>query len=177
MANLLLEPIEYKIERTWLGTWRRYVYSATGAYFAEFTSHLRLFNCPLIHYTKGICPETGKCITAQGVLAIGRYARGLFAVGPVSFGLIAVGQLAIGLFSLGQIAIGCVAIGQLAIGGYFGFGQAATGAIAIAQLGYGHYVLAQLGIGTWVWQQESADPEAVAFFTTLSEQVRAWLRS
>ena len=35
MKNLLLENVEYKIETTNLGVWRRYPYP-TGAYFAEF---------------------------------------------------------------------------------------------------------------------------------------------
>lgn len=35
MKNLLLENVEYKIETTNLGVWRRYLYP-TGAYFAEF---------------------------------------------------------------------------------------------------------------------------------------------
>jgi len=38
MKNLLLENVEYKIETTDFGVWRRFVYP-TGAYFAEFKSH------------------------------------------------------------------------------------------------------------------------------------------
>ena len=37
MKNLFLENVEYKIETTNFGVWRRFVYP-TGAYFAEFKS-------------------------------------------------------------------------------------------------------------------------------------------
>jgi hypothetical protein len=50
MKNLLLENVEYKIETTNFGMWRRFVYP-TGAYFAEFKSHATLWGLPLLHYT------------------------------------------------------------------------------------------------------------------------------
>ncbi len=37
MSNLLLEDIEYKIEKTSLGKWRQYLYP-NGQDFGEFTS-------------------------------------------------------------------------------------------------------------------------------------------
>ena len=61
MKNLLLENVEYKIETTNFGVWRRFVYP-TGAYFAEFKSHAAFWGLPLLHYTRGKCPETGKQI-------------------------------------------------------------------------------------------------------------------
>jgi len=164
MKNLLLEKVEYKIETTNFGVWRRFVYP-TGDYFAEFKSHAIFWGLPLLHYTRGKCPETGRRIIAKGVIAIGRLAMGILAIGHASFGLIAIGQLGLGiLLGLGQGSTGIYAVGQLAVGLMFGLGQIATGQIAIGQVAYGKYVLAQVGYGEYVWSQNRADPEAVEFF-------------
>jgi hypothetical protein len=167
MKNMLLEKVEYKIEKTNLGTWRSFVYP-TGEYFSEFTSHNTMLGLPLLHYTRGKCPETGRRIVAKGIIAVGRLATGVLAIGHASFGVLAIGQLALGLiFGLGQASSGALAIGQLALGLYFGIGQIATGIIAIGQIGIGKYVLAQMGIGKYVWSQKTADPQAVEFFKSL----------
>jgi hypothetical protein len=136
MKNFLLEKVEYKIETTNFGIWRRFLYP-NGACFAEFKSHAIFFRLPLLHYTRGKCPETGKRVVAKGVVAVGR------------------------------LAMGILAIGQAAIGLMFGLGQIATGEIAIGQLAYGNYVLAQVGYGDYVWSMKRADPEAVKFFKSL----------
>lgn len=136
MKNFLLEKVEYKIETTNFGIWRRFLYP-NGACFAEFKSHAIFFRLPLLHYTRGKCPETGKRVVAKGVVAVGR------------------------------LAMGILAIGQVAIGLMFGLGQIATGEIAIGQLAYGNYVLAQVGYGDYVWSMKRADPEAVKFFKSL----------
>jgi hypothetical protein len=136
MKNFLLEKVEYKIETTNFGVWRRFLYP-NGACFAEFRSHAIFFRLPLLHYTRGKCPETGKRVVAKGVVAVGR------------------------------LAMGILAIGQVAIGLMFGLGQIATGEIAIGQLAYGNYVLAQVGYGDYVWSMKRADPEAVKFFKSL----------
>ena len=155
MRNLLLEEIQYKIERTPAGVWRRFVYPS-GEGFGEYKSNKTLFGLPLIHYTYGKCPETGKRVVAKGILAVGKFAWGVFAIGHVSFGLIAVGQLAISLlFGLGQATSGAFAIGQLAVGVAFGLGQVATGVIAIGQFAAGKYALAQFGIGQRVGSIET----------------------
>ena len=167
MGNLLLEEVEYKIDQTNFGTWWRYVYT-NGAGFSEFKSHATLFGLPLIHYTYGKNPETGRRVLAKGIIAVGRLACGFIAIGHASFGLIAIGQLAIGLvFGLGQAATGLAAIGQLAIAAYVGLGQVAAGYIAIAQFGIGKYVLAQAGFGEFVWSVKRADPQAVEFFKAI----------
>ena len=167
MKNLLLEKVEYKVETTNFGVWRRFLYP-NGAYFAEFKSHTILFGLPLLHYTRGKCPETGKRVVAKGVIAVGRLAMGILAIGHASFGLIAIGQLGLGLLlGVGQGATGLYAVGQAAIGLLFGLGQFATGEIAIGQIAFGDYVLAQLGYGDYVWSMKRADPEAVTFFKSL----------
>ena len=158
MGNILLEPVEYRIDRTDFGVWRRYLYS-TGACFAEFKSHRVHFGLPLVHFTRGICPETGKRVTAKGIVAVGRRAAGVVAVGQASFGFFAFGQLALGLiFGLGQATSGIVAIGQIAAGLH----------MAVGQFACGEYVLAQLGIGDHVWSMKRADPEAMEFFRDLA---------
>jgi len=167
MKNLLLEKVEYKIEETRRGVWRRFVYP-TGQYFAEFRSHTIVFGLPLLHYTRGICPETGRRVVAKGFFAIGRIAMGVVAIGQVSAGIVAIGQAGIGLLlCLAQAGAGLVAIGQLAAGVYFGVGQVASGVTAIGQFAIGKYVLAQFGLGTHVWTPEHADAESARHFTEL----------
>jgi len=167
VKNLLLENVEYQMETTNFGVWRRFV-SPNGAFFAEFKSHAIFFGLPLLHYTRGKCPETGRRVVAKGVIAVGRLAMGILAIGQASFGIIAIGQAGLGLLlGLGQGATGLYAIGQAAIGLMFGLGQIATGEIAIGQLAYGKYVLAQIGYGDYVWSMKRDDLEAVTFFKSL----------
>ena len=133
MPNTFLEKIEYKIEETAMGTWMRYGYE-NGTSFHEFKSHIGWMGLPLIHYTYGRNPATGRRVVAKGVIAIGR------------------------------IACGIIAIGQAAIGVYFGLGQLAIGQIAIGQFAYGKYVLAQIGFGENVLSLARKDELAVEFF-------------
>jgi hypothetical protein len=167
MDNLLLQNVEYKIDETPRGVWRRFLYP-TGELYEEFTSHRRLLGLPLVHYTRGRCPETGKRKTAKGVIAVGRVAVGVVAVGQMATGFIAIGQLALGvLFGLGQAATGAACLGQLALAAGFGLGQFVTGHVAIGQFAFGHYVLAQLGVGVHVWDTQGTDPAAEQFFRSL----------
>ncbi len=146
MANILLEKVDYHIEETpWGGV--APLPLSPAAYFAKFRSHRTLFGLPLLHFTRGICPETGKRVVARGMVAVGRLALGILALGQAAAGLVAVGQLGLGLlFGLGQAATGVGAVGQLTLGLYLALGQlAASNSVTIAQLGYGKFVLAQIG--------------------------------
>lgn len=166
-ANILLRDVDYHLEDTARGHWRRFVYP-NGSRFAEFTSHQSWGSMPLVHYTYGKCPQTGKRITARGVIAVGRVAVGLLAIGQMAVGIVAIGQLAIGLIlGLGQAASGAVAIGQAAAAMLFAAGQFATGQVAIGQFAFGHYALAQYGLGDFVWDVRTADPAARKFFLGL----------
>jgi hypothetical protein len=177
MSNLLLEKIEYRVDKTRRGVWRRYLYP-NGQSFTEYRSNRTWFGLPLLHYTSGICPETGRRVMVRGIVAVGRSACGGLAVGQVAFGLIAVGQLAVGgLFGLGQAASGLPAIGQLAVGAVFALGQISCGYTAIGQFALGYYVLAQLGIGEFVWSQQTAAPEAVDHFMHLARWLTTGARS
>ncbi len=130
----------------------------------------------MVHYTRGKCPEIGSRVVAKGIIAIGRLATGGLAIGHASAGIIAIGQASASLlFGLGQATVGFVAIGQLALGVEFGLGQIATGETVIAQFGAGVYVLAQLGVGEFLWTPEQADPEALTHFHKLWETVKGWL--
>jgi hypothetical protein len=167
VSNLLLSNVEYDITETRLGRWRRYLYP-NGQLFAEFVSNARVFGMPVLHFTRGKCPETGTRIVAKGLVAVGRMAFGVIAVGQASCGVIAVGQASIGvLFALGQAAMGLFALGQVAIATAFGVGQFATGYGAIGQFAYGKYVLAQFGLGEFVWDVRGASKDAVKFFQAL----------
>jgi hypothetical protein len=175
MSNLLLERVDYHVEETPRGTWLRYLYP-TGASYAEYRSRATVFGLPFVHYTSGICPETGRRKTAKGFVALGRVAVGVIALGQAAFGVVAFGQAGLGLlFGLGQAASGLVSVGQLALGGLFGVGQFATGAVAIGQFGIGQYVLAQFGLGEHAWTMDSADPAAVELFRALPGRLREWL--
>lgn len=177
MANVLLEEVEYKIEETNFGVWRRYGY-INGTSYHEFTSHASWMGMPLVHYTYGRSPETGRRVCAKGVIAIGCFARGIISVGMFSAGLLAVGLLTFGLivfglvaigiiFGLGQLATGVVALGQFGIGVLFAAGQFAIGRVAIGQVAFGKYVLARIGFGEFVWSMKRADPQAIEFFKSL----------
>jgi hypothetical protein len=167
MSNLLLEKIEYKIEETNFGVWRRYMY-INGTSYHEFKSHTSFLGLPLVHFTYGRCPETGRRRVAKGVIAVGRLACGLIAIGHASLGLLAIGQLAIGvIFGLGQLASGVLALGQMAIGAYLAMGQIVVGYAAIGQIALGKFVLAQIGLGEFVWDVRNANPQAIEFFKTL----------
>ena len=173
MKNQLLEPVEYKILETPHGVWRRFMYPS-GEYFAEYRSRILLFGLPLVHYTRGRCPETGKRIVAKGIIAVGRMAVGVAAIGQASAGLVALGQASLGLFfCLAQACGGLIACGQLAVGIHFGAGQLSTGTTAIGQLAAGQYVLAQTGMGQFLWTPDHADPAAVKHF----QELWAWLSS
>ena len=87
--NLLLDAIEYQIDETPSGTWWRFMYP-DGQLFEEYVSHRRWFGLPLVHYTRGKCPETGKRIVAKGVVAVGRLAVGVVAIGLMAVGLMLV---------------------------------------------------------------------------------------
>jgi hypothetical protein len=173
--NLLLEDIQYKIDETAFGIWRRFLYPS-GQYFAEFRSHARFLGLPLLHYTRGKCPETGRRVVARGIVAIGRIATGVIAVGQASAGIIAFGQASVGLlFGMAQATAGYYAIGQLALGVTFGAGQIATGITAVGQIAVGRYVLAQLGFGTYLWTPKQSNPIAVHYFHTLWDVLRSCL--
>ena len=164
MKNMLLEEVEYKVEETPFGYWRRFVYPS-GERFAEFISHRWVLGLPLVHYTCGKCPETGKRIVAKGIIAVGRLAVGGIAIGHASAGVIAIGQLGIGLLlGLGQASVGLFAIGQLAVAAAFGVGQFVSGYAAIGQIAWGEYVLAQIGYGSHVWDTRGVDQLAAQFF-------------
>lgn len=163
--------IAYQMERTWLGTWRRYTHP-DGGLFAEYRSRHSLLGLPLIHYARGISPETGSREVARGVLAVGRVAVGVVAVGQVALGLIGIGQFSLGLLlGIGQLTLGPVALGQVALGGV-AVGQLVMGYLAVGQYALGHYVLAQGGTGVHILSQHHVDPEAQRFFAGLY----AWLR-
>ncbi|MBE0536590.1 MAG: hypothetical protein IH624_13065 [Phycisphaerae bacterium] len=167
MGNTLLEDVQYKIETTRWGTWRRYGY-IDGTSYHEFTSHASLWGLPLVHYTYGRNPETGRRRVAKGIVAVGRLACGIIAIGHASLGLIAIGQLGVGvLFGLGQLATGVCAAGQFAIAAGFAVGQFAAGYVAVGQFVFGKYGLGQLGIGTYLWTMYRSDPEAMALFKSL----------
>ncbi len=159
-TNLLLQPVDFKIEQTTLGTWKRHL-TIGGSSYAEFMSTARMAGMPLVHITLGRNPETGHRKVAMGCIAIGRIAVGVVPIGQVAIGVCPIGQLSLGLLvGVGQLTTGIFAIGQMALGVLLGIGQFATGFYAIGQFGFGYYVLAQIGAGVHVWS--TAVKDAVA---------------
>lgn len=168
MQNLLNEPVDYHIERTPRGTWKSFV-GVNGQAFLEYRSHRCIGTLPLVHFTSGRDPGTGRHVVARGIIAVGRIAVGGVALGQVSVGVVAIGQAAVGLlFGLGQLATGVVAIGMLAIGLLLAIGQLAIALISIGQLSLGFLSLGQLTVARHGWNMRHADPLAKAFF-------RRWL--
>jgi hypothetical protein len=176
-GNLLLQDIEYQVTETTSGTWRRFMYPS-GKVFTEYKSRRTWGELPLVHYTFGRSPETGKFATAHGVLAIGPFARGYVAIGFLARGLLAAGLLTLGfiavglvgvglLLGVGQLAVGLFSVGQFSIAVIFALGQFAAGHVAIGQIAVGSYVLAQLGWGDHVWDTRAVDPAAHHFFLSL----------
>lgn len=129
----------------------------------EYRSEAEIFGWPIVHVAFGKDAETGKIITAKGIIAIGQFGVGIITIAQVGVGL---------LFSFGQCVAGIVAIGQVAIGLYFGLGQLATGLTVIGQIALGRYVLAQIGLGQYIWSIGRRDPEAVEHFTHLWQAVK-----
>lgn len=158
---------EYDYSETPRGFWRRYQHT-NGKRYSEYISKAELFGLRLVHLTRGHSPETGKRVTARGIVAVGQRAVGVVAVGQIAGGVVAVGQLGLGLaLGLGQLSTGLVAIGQGAAGLFAGIGQLASGYVAVGQLAYGKFVLAQVGGGDHVWDTYSASETAQQFFRAL----------
>lgn len=167
MKNELLEQVEYKVIETGFGVWKSFGY-VTGLSYHEFTSHAKIGSLPLVHYTFGRCPETGRRKVAKGVIAVGRIAYGIIAIGQLAIGLVPIGQAAFGLLlGIGQISTGWFAFGQAAIGFYLGIGQFAVGHIAIGQFAIGTYALGQWAVGKYVWSVSQADEAAKEMFRSL----------
>jgi len=172
VRNLLLEKVEFQLTRTGSGLWRRFLWP-TGELFEEYRSDRTLFGLPLLHFTRGRSPETGRRVTARGVVAVGRRAVGVLAIGQAAVGIVAIGQASAGLLlGVGQATFGLVAVGQLSIGLAAGAGQLATGWVAVGQFGLGKYVLAQVGLGAHVWDTRAVSPEAEGFFRALLGRLR-----
>jgi len=96
----------------------------------EWRSAKTLWGRPLVHVAFGR-DERGKLRVANGVIAIGQFARGMIAIGQFAAGsLLAVGQFAVAPLALGQFALGLMAAGQFGLGLLFGAGMIATGLVA-----------------------------------------------
>lgn len=132
----------------------------------EWKSRVEIKGWPLVHIAFGRDKHTGKLLIAKGIVAIGQFA----------FGVITIAQFGVGLlFAFGQFTGGIIAIGQFALGIYFGLGQFASGLTAIGQFALGKYVLAQMGLGEYVWSVQIKDPRALEYFRSLWCAVRGLL--
>ena len=134
----------------------------------EWRSRGEFAGWPLVHIAFGKNKSTGKLYVAKGVIAIGQFAVGIITVAQFGVGV---------LFGFGQFVAGYAAAGQLALAFYFGMGQLASGITAIGQLAFGRYVLAQAGIGRYLWTVSVKDPEAVRYFTELWKGIKELLSS
>ncbi|MBI2424310.1 MAG: hypothetical protein HYV27_15875 [Candidatus Hydrogenedentes bacterium] len=144
VPNLLNQKVDYRFEESAFGLRRSFLYP-NGRLFTEYQSSATLLGWPLIHITRGICPETGRHIVARGWFAVGRVAVGGIAVGHVAAGAIAIGQASVGLLAgIGQLTFGAVALGQAAIGLALGVGQFVTGYFAFGQFAFGVEVWGQI---------------------------------
>jgi len=142
----------------------------------EYRSPAEIASIPLVHIALGRDPQTGKVRVARGIIAIGRIAYGVVAVGQLAIGVVSLGQLAVGAaFAIGQGAVSANALGQLSVGAALAIGQLACGWTVVAQIGLGVYVLAQYGVGQYLWTATVRDPVAVTHFEPLIQMVRGWI--
>jgi hypothetical protein len=165
--NLLLQPVDWKVDEGAYFVVKRYLSPATGSY-TEYTSHLRMGQLPLVHITLGRNPETGQRTVARGVIAIGRFAVGIVALGQVAVGAVAIGQASFGGLALGQLAISAtLALGQLSVAPFFALGQISVAHTAIGQIAVGEYAMGQQTYGVHEWTPTQKDPLAEAHFRQL----------
>lgn len=130
----------------------------------DWKSERTLFGLPLVHVAFGR--------NAQGRL---RVARGIIAIGQFALGVVTIAQFGVGvLFGFGQFIVGLTVIAQFAGAVVFGVGQFATGFIAIGQFVFAYYGMAQMGWAKFLWTPKQKDMEAVAFFHTVWEKLRAF---
>ena len=167
--NVLLDPdpVEYAVERTGFGVWRRHV-SPGGRRFSEFTSHYRVGRWPALHMTYGRDPATGKKKTAKGVVAVGQWAVGVFAAGQFAVGVFVLAQFGLGLLlGVAQFGTGLVCVGQFALGGVFAVGQFAAAYAAVGMLAVGHVAVGLWGWGGAVCDMNGCDPVARQWVRTV----------
>lgn len=129
----------------------------------DWKTETTIYGYPLVHIAAGK-DEHGKIRVAKGVIAIGQFGIGAITIAQIGIGII---------FGLGQFMFGFFLIAQFAIGIRFSIGQLATGFASIGQFAFGYYVLAQFGIGNYVWSVRRKDPEAVEYFHQLWAKVKS----
>jgi len=130
----------------------------------EWRSSQTIAGFPLVHIAFGK-DARGKLRVAKGIIAIGQFGLGVITIAQFGVGL---------LFGFGQFILGCTALAQFAGALWFGIGQFATGYIAIGQFVLADLGLAQMGFARAIWTPERQDPEAVAYFQQLWENIRHW---
>jgi hypothetical protein len=136
----------------------------TGSGF-EWRSARTVMGYPLVHVAIGR-DARGKLRVAKGIIAIGQFGVGLITVAQFGVGL---------LFGFGQFMLGLMAVAQIAVGPLVAVGQCAAGYAAIGQVALGYYGLGQVGWAKFFWGPKHRHPEAVQFFTSWWEAVKAWL--
>jgi|GEM_PF-255407 len=130
----------------------------------EWRSSLTFSGYPLVHIAFGR-DEKGKLRVAKGIIAIGQFGIGLITFAQFGVGL---------LFGFGQFIFGLMVLAQFAGGLWFGIGQMATGYVAIGQFVIADLGLAQFGWARSLWSPERQDPEAVAYFRQLWDNLHSW---
>jgi hypothetical protein len=67
-------------------------------------------------------------------------------------------------------------LAQFAAAVLMGVGQFASGYVAVGQLVLGYYGLGMTGLAKFLWSTERADPQAMALFQLIWEDVRQFLK-
>lgn len=133
----------------------------------EWKSKKTILGWPFVHIAFGRDKQTGRLLKAKGIIAIGQFAIGLITIAQFGIGII---------FGFGQFVCGILAIGQFAFGIYFGLGQFATGLTVIGQFALGQFVLAQHGLGEFVWSMKQKDLHAIEYFNELWIAIKGILK-
>lgn len=128
----------------------------------NYKSRTEILNKPLIHIAFGIDKER-KLRVADGIIAIGQFAKGYFVISQFGIAYIfGFGQFILSPLAIAQIAVGIIAVGQIAIG-----------AVAVGQFALGYMIFCQLGFGKFAWSIKSHDIEAYKFFYPILHWVKS----
>jgi len=102
----------------------------------EYRSKEEINGWPLIHINVGTNPETGRALTARGIVAVGNIAYGVVSIGVAAFGILTIAVFGLGVVSIASLAVGILAIGAVALGYEYALGAVVQSAkYAIGAIG------------------------------------------
>lgn len=149
---------------------------------SEYKSKKCIGDWPLLHFSFGLDPITGKPRAARGIIAIGNKATGVIALGGIAKGIVAFGGMALGVVAIGGLGLGILTFAGLGLGLLFCYGGVAIGWLAYGgvAIGYGavggwacgYYAMGGAANGVHKITNRLRDPDAQAFFNSFQPFLR-----